>query len=568
MKNFWMSSYSHFSNRQKLILILLLNLLLGLPGLWVPYYNTDELTNAIYARFINNHELGMRDFLGNTYLLTHYLYAWVYRFFSENSLVPIHVVHTFWKMLTLISLYWTGKQFRDAQTGLWAAIFYCVYSTCFMSKDFHTPSAESFSLLPAVLAAGCIFRFIQSQKNVYLVLSALCIAVATFFKAPMGVMLIAANLWLFVRWQGCFRNMLVLNFVFVAAMLVPALLVEPFGSGFALMLEKLNETQATYINTHSGISFLYWFLKFLIRTLMIMVPTLVMSVFAVYELRFIFHLKKKCKDEWQKIFFLCMWLLLIWFAVAIGKRVFYHYYVFLLAPLALLGGVGIRNFDLQKNREMLGFTVFKYIRKFAVLLIFLPGLGFFIEGALNFSTLPPNLDESISYINQNTKPGERIYVWGDVPQLYFFSDRLPSTVHFWSNLLAGSSPGSPAMEYVRATRDNLKVGEMLAKDFTPKIFKSQRSLVPQSMFSLHGVSENELFTASELLERMDHYYWQLVFQDFLHKPPVLFVDTSLSNIRGFGYYPIQKYELLKRFVLDNYRLEKVVDQMVIYRLKR
>ena len=78
---------NHLSPYQHLGVIVTVHLLLSLPGLWVPYFNIDELTNALYARFINAGMVGLKDFLGSTYLLTHYLYALVYSFTEKQSSV-------------------------------------------------------------------------------------------------------------------------------------------------------------------------------------------------------------------------------------------------------------------------------------------------------------------------------------------------------------------------------------------------------------------------------------------------------------------------------------------------
>src|SRR5262249_31711147 len=93
-----------------LFLIIGLNLLFSLPGLWVPYFNIDEVTNAIVAKFMNRSLLGLNDFIGDTYFLTHYLYAAMDRLFGLTSLMPIHLFHTVWKTMTILAAYLLGRE--------------------------------------------------------------------------------------------------------------------------------------------------------------------------------------------------------------------------------------------------------------------------------------------------------------------------------------------------------------------------------------------------------------------------------------------------------------------------
>lgn len=566
MKNFLPKSVG-----SQLAAIIFLNCLLNLHGLWVPFYNIDELSNAIHARFINAGDLTLSDFLGNTYLLTHYLYALIYQFVESNTLIPLHVVHIFWKCGSILAFYWAGCGLADKKTGIWAALFYCVCSMCFMSKDFHTPSAESFSLLPAVLAAGCAFRAVSARQTPWYFAAGFLAVLAAFFKAPMGVMIVGLGLMVLARQRDRFRNLAVLNFGFVTGLALPAFFVSPPGSGFVLMLEKITETHQTYIQAHEGISLLYWIMKFIIRTGLVLGCCLTMTAFAFYALRFLFRLRRNNLVLWDKLFFLSVWLVFIWFTVALGKRVFYHYFVFLLAPLSLLAGVGIRYFD-RANRifsgGVNGTKGLKWLRKNLAFWLALPAVIFFAEGAFNYSTMAGDFGQAIEYVSRQTDPSERIYIWGNVPQVYFYSERLPSTVYFWSDILAGTSPGSPAMEYIRATGKSLKLEELIVRDFRPRVFEEKDPAEFQPQGALSRIGESDLFTVEEILERIDHDYWQKVFRDFLSNPPVYFIDSSPANVRGFGHYPIQKHELLKRFVWDNYELETVIDGLIFYRLKR
>ena len=107
---------------QRLLLVLMLNLLLSVPSLWIPYYNVDETTNALFGRFIAQGNLDLKYFLGNTYIFTHYLYGGVYGLFGQNSLVAMHAIHAIWKSLTILAMYVAGNRIMGSKAGLWSAL--------------------------------------------------------------------------------------------------------------------------------------------------------------------------------------------------------------------------------------------------------------------------------------------------------------------------------------------------------------------------------------------------------------------------------------------------------------
>ncbi|MDO8519384.1 MAG: glycosyltransferase family 39 protein [Deltaproteobacteria bacterium] len=402
-----------------------MNFILCLPGLWVPYFNIDETTNALFAQFINNGELGLSYFLGNTYLLTHYLFAWVNWIFGADTLVAMHIVHAFWRGGTILALYAAGRAIQGHKAGIWSAWFYCLASVSFMSKDFQTPSAESLSLLPAALSALYLFKHQNAGGKSFLFLAGVFAAAATMFKAPMGMLLVAGNLFVLINGKRLLPCLALFNGGYLAAILAPALFVMPFGQGFVLMAERLRETHTTYIRFYDDFGFIYWALKFLIRTLLVMAPAFALYFFAGYNFKTLFHLRRNQYAYWQKIFFLFVWLFLMWGTVAIGKRVFYHYFVFLLVPLSLLGGTGVRLFDLSASigraakTERL-FPVYAFLRRHLFLLILIPAVGFAIEGAFNFSTLPPQTGQTYFPCSKDNRSGRQNLCLGGHPAILFF----------------------------------------------------------------------------------------------------------------------------------------------------
>jgi hypothetical protein len=91
-------------------------------------------------------------------------------------------------------------------------------------------------------------------------------------------------------------------------------------------------------------------------------------------------------------------------------------------------------------------------------------------------------------VRRYSAPNERIFVWGEFPEIYWASGRQPATRFVHTGFITGHSGGRPAQ----------------------------------------GATPSEgLPGAYALLE-----------QDFAAHPPALIVDTTGANIRSSRYYPL------------------------------
>lgn len=133
---------------------------------------------------------------------------------------------------------------------------------------------------------------------------------------------------------------------------------------------------------------------------------------------------------------------------------------------------------------------------------------------------------TVEYIKNSTKPDETIFVWGDGPHLYYFSDRRIAIHHVW--------PKGIALRIERLYREN----------------------------STGSLSEAEILENGFIVNMES-------------KKPALFIDTSpkglhrgITRFGSFAMYPCKVPPLMKKYLDDHYRLEKVVDDYRIYRRVR
>ena len=199
-----------------------------------------------------------------------------------------------------------------------------------------------------------------------------------------------------------------------------------------------------------------------------------------------------------------LWLWLAGAAVAVlaGFRFFGHYYLQLLPPLVLMAAAG-----LPSSRRAW---------RWAAAGVLVP-----VVAMWTFAFFPPANRGIPAYaavasrIEALTTPDQRIFVWGQYPELYWAANREPATRFIHTGFLTGNSGG----------RDP-SIGE------------------PTD--GLPGA-------------------WDLLATDMASHPPTLIVDTSAAAIRGSQHYTLDRTPLWDAVQRD-YELVDSVDGVRFYLL--
>ena len=118
-----------------------------------------------------------------------------------------------------------------------------------------------------------------------------------------------------------------------------------------------------------------------------------------------------------------------------------------------------------------------------------------------------------AYIREHTKPGDRVFVWGDWPALYVESDRQMASR--FPGFLRGFARGS-------------------------------------------GLPPNNWDTAPDV--------WPELQADLGRNPPALIVDTAAAGWSDFATYPMRNYPVLQDLVSTRYHLVATVAGVAIYAL--
>ena len=130
----------------------------------------------------------------------------------------------------------------------------------------------------------------------------------------------------------------------------------------------------------------------------------------------------------------------------------------------------------------------------------------------------PLYDDVAARIDAITGPNDRIFVWGNSPQLYVLARRPMGARFSFCNYMTGESPGTPT-----------ETGQWTADG-------------------------NQLPAA-----------WDMLFSDLERRRPGLFVDAAAAGWDGYDKFPLARYPRLRAYVTHHYRPVDVSDGVVLYR---
>lgn len=190
-----------------------------------------------------------------------------------------------------------------------------------------------------------------------------------------------------------------------------------------------------------------------------------------------------------------------------GLRFFWHYFLLLVPPLALLAAGPLESQWRDASRKF---------RTLAVLGAVLPGLIFLIAGVRRGSLTE---DETVRHvaaaIASVTSSSDRVFIWGFMPVAYVAAKRLPATRYLQSDPLSGLSRGS---------NGQFASGEIFWK----------RWLADVGL--LRPPKANPVAALSPRRKRR----WDLWWNDLRKNPRITILDTSPTGWGNYGEFSVKE----------------------------
>jgi hypothetical protein len=511
--------------------VLIIVACLRLPGLLWPVISDDEAIYDAMAHVINSGGVIYRDTVDHKPPGLAFVYGLLERPFLHMSpaagdFAAIFTVHLFGVLLAVLTAYGLyllarelferrsmseAKPETETDEALWLLppLLYGIVTTSKCAFDGLAVNGELLMNAPIVFAILAVVRAGKKSGVQRLALdfsAGFLMGLAGLSKWQAMVAGLAFPLMRLTSLKEFFARVLTRGPAWIVGLLLP------LAGAFLFFKEQgaLDEARRwglynlLYISEGPG---LLWGLKrFAIQFGSVILPSIVFYVCSVVGgVELIRGLKKDVSHIG-----LLVWALVSIWAVGLGSRFFGHYFLQAELPLCLIAAAPLHRFWIRAPKRTLA-------------LVGVPALAFLIFGFMPqvtrdiFDAGVPDWSQIGQEISQQTRSDETLFVWGNVPPLYYFSHRRPGTRFTFCNYLTGLSPGTPS----------------------------------------------EYESKAELAEFDES--WPLLMKDLEVKRPAWILDTASAGWKGYGKYPIARYPEFGAYLSTHYREDGSVHGAALYR---
>jgi 4-amino-4-deoxy-L-arabinose transferase-like glycosyltransferase len=463
--------------------------------------------------------------------LIFYFYACSFSIFGDDLRV-LHGATVVWVLATaFVMARITSRLTERVEAPYLSALLYVLFTPTFVPQALAT-NGEILMNLPLALSVYLFLKstppsnssyviFAQTGSRLYLFLSGVFCGLAFLFKYQSGILLgvflsyiLIVKPWLSKAWP---RKTAVGQSLFVVGGFA-SVLVAVCG----VFLYSGNWRDFYFWGWQYNFIFMadftwpYFFKRFFDLTPRFVVVWLVLWIFGFAAIKSAMRAPREIPASHHLVI---VWLAGSALAVCVGGKFFGHYYIQILPPLAILAAV-----SLTAWWEANGTVKYAQWQRAAVIAgIFLLPL---IYLATNWREEQKRMQGENRYcqnlameVQKLSREDDKIFIWGRMPELYYFSQRLPASRFITCNFVVGMNTYN---YYAKTANDK-------SADYAPMV------------------------------------NWLL--NDLAANRPRLIIDTSPQNFRQYGKYPLAEMAPLRDFVQKNYRLAKTIDRLTIYAAK-
>jgi 4-amino-4-deoxy-L-arabinose transferase-like glycosyltransferase len=520
-------------------LLLLATLILRLPIFFYPFFNGDEATYSALANALLDGKWLYVDAVDHKPPFIYWTYAAVLGACGRYNIHAVHLFSVFCVFAAGLLLGATARAFGLCrERSRLVAVFFIVLCSLGPGKDMLAANAELFMLLPTVAAMLLLVRARSRKRESATgramermpaaVAAGFLIGLAALFKYQGGTALFAVlSLVLLSRFGSRSRRE---DAGTIAAFFLGFLL--PFSVivgvwGFSGRLGSLLFWAWQYPLVYAGklsVSRILWNLLRMTATWgAVTLGLLVASAIGFRALR-------KARDERQRALglFALSWLAGSALGVAAGGRFFLHYYLQFAAPIALLAAAAQWRSVLAR-RVAVAYT--------AILLT-----AFWATNAFDHRVRPRIGHYTEAYVaigewmRLHTSEDARLLVWGNSPEIYFFSHRRMGTRFPFCNYHSGKIWGTAADDEPTQSTRGEDLGRSKAGD--GRTGSTEKEALPEA--------------------------WPMLIEDLIQRRPAVIVDAASAGLDRWSGYELFRYPRLWDIVQRDYREAARIAGATIY----
>lgn len=444
-------------------------------------FDPDEAAIATQAMAVEQGGTLYVDAIDRKPPLAPFVYAGVFRLAGSRDLRPVHVMSSVLLAAAALLAAAETRRLHGTAAALTTGLLFVAGATAFSPRDAQAANFSHLALLPGT--AAIVWSRRDSSRAA--VGGGVALGLATLTRQTWAIGVVPAA---FASWRAGGRSTARAGFnVLAATATVLAVGIIVPLSGFFRWTFSGNGSLLTGVDdlpgrVSSGAGSLVTFVG----------GHVALVVLCVAEAR----LTRK-EGQWRRDADLWLWLACGGVAVVVGFRFFGHYWMQALPPAALLAGAAVGHLRPVTVRRLAVVTGVTALLCFA--------LAWFPQRV----NPQPDPGPLVAEIRARTMPSDRVAVWGNFPELYWLSGRLPA-------------------------------GGFVSTDF----------LVGKLAGQVSGPESLDRATPGAL----DDYLAALRAD-----PPPLILDTSTAGLRGWGDYPMSTLPELNDFVRAHYREVSRVD---------
>ena len=489
--------------------IVLLTIVTRLPALQHPQAIDDEAIYSVVANAIVDGGRPYVDAVERKPPLLFWTYAAIVETAGKYNWTALHAVALAWTLATMAGLYVIGRELFDRSTGLIAALLYSVFQPWGELRDLAF-NGELVMNLPVVWAWAIGLHRTSSRLRPELFLAGLLLAAGFLLKQPAAIAAVPLGVYLLLPayrssrslapWQS-FLHAGLLTAGFATALGLVALVLRDQGI--------LREACFWTITDHA-IPHIFW-TKGVLHSLAFIglcLPLLLGAVLATLK-KNDFLWSGRRAERTALLGLLAASVV----GAAAGARFYFHYYIQLIPPLALLAAPFYAN--VWSGRIRPGPWLVRPTVTYAWLALTV--LGFSISHWVGLSSQRAT-SETAHYLLDHSAPNDRIFVWGQAAKIYLEARRRPACRFIVTFPLTGYVFGWSAQSISH--------------------IDTRQWIVPGA--------------------------WKDLEEDFAKHPPAYVVDVQVPAKNA--HYPVRDFPILAKLLSERYHPVARTAEGVIYRM--
>jgi 4-amino-4-deoxy-L-arabinose transferase-like glycosyltransferase len=395
----------------------------------------------------------------------------------EPTALNVQIFASIYSLGSVLAVFMVTRKLAGREEGCLAALLYAIFS-CGPHIQGGGVNSEVFMVLPYTLAAYFLLKLLESGSSKNYLYFAFWTSLACTIKQVALVNFLWLASYLVIRiWQrrqwDTVSRVLADGFLVVIGAVIPWL---PFLLYFywkdALVNFYFWQVSFNFQYMAQGPRGLPHLSLFVARTISVLCENgfLLLAALAGIGCRWpiirgkVETPQQETESRQQTAWILmAIWPIFSFIGVALGKRFFPHYFIQLIPPLAVLGGVGLM--DLIRKIRSRGLDFLRRPAGFGMVVVFaLAFLSFVMADApyyLKYNGMQISLRQynrplfSVTryigkYLRERTEPSDLIYVWRVNPEINFYALRKSPSPILIHSIMSYNLPRDPHQQVLES----------------------------------------------------------------------------------------------------------------------